>query len=74
LAATQTWSAEEEERLKNPIRRHYNTQGSAYYSFARLCDDGIIEPPNNRVELGLFLGAAMRAPIPRSHAFGVFRM
>jgi 3-methylcrotonyl-CoA carboxylase beta subunit len=73
-AAGQSWSAEEEERLKAPIRRQYETQGSAYYSSARLWDDGIIEPANTRAVLGLSLGAAMRAPIPRSNAFGVFRM
>jgi 3-methylcrotonyl-CoA carboxylase beta subunit len=73
-AAGQKWSTEEEEAFKNPIRAQYEHQGSAYYSTARLWDDGIIEPSNSRAVLGLSLAAAMRAPIPRANSFGVFRM
>lgn len=73
-AAGQTWPAAEEEAFKAPIRAQYESQGSAYYSSARLWDDGVIEPANSRAVLGLSLGAAMRAPIPRDNSFGVFRM
>ena len=47
-AAGKAWSAEEEEAFKSPIRAQYATQGSAYYSTARLWDDGIIEPQSSR--------------------------
>jgi len=59
--------------LQAPIRSQYETQGSAYYSTARLWDDGIIEPANSRTVLGLSLSAALNAPIARE-GFGVFRM
>ena len=50
-------------------------QGSAYYSTARLWDDGIIEPSQTRSALALSLSAALNAPVPRGGGgFGVFRM
>jgi len=38
------WSSIDEEDFKTPIRERYEAQGSAYYSTARLWDDGIIDP------------------------------
>ncbi|SDG72385.1 carboxyl transferase domain-containing protein [Roseospirillum parvum] len=67
------WPAEEEERFKTPIREQYETQGHPYYASARLWDDGIIDPAESRMVLGLSLSAALNAPIPESR-FGVFRM
>lgn len=67
------WSPEEEEAFKAPIRRQYETQGHPYYASARLWDDGIIDPAQTRLVLGLGLSAALNAPIPRT-TFGVFRM
>jgi 3-methylcrotonyl-CoA carboxylase beta subunit len=68
-----SWSAEEEEAFKAPIRRQYETQGHPYYASARLWDDGIIDPLDTRMVLGLGISAALNAPIPRT-TFGVFRM
>ena len=68
-----TWSAEEEEEFKAPIRAQYDEQGSPYYSTARLWDDGIIEPIDTRRVLGMGLAAAANAPIPAPQ-YGVFRM
>ena len=68
-----TWSAEDEESFARPIREQYETQGSAYYSTARLWDDGIIDPVDTRRVLGLALAAASYAP-PTGPGFGVFRM
>ncbi|MEK0082950.1 carboxyl transferase domain-containing protein [Benzoatithermus flavus] len=68
-----TWSPEEEEAFKAPIREQYETQGHPYYATARLWDDGIIDPADTRIVLGLGLSAALNAPIPRT-GFGVFRM
>ena len=73
-AAGQAWSAEEEAAFKAPIRAQYEAQGSAYYSTARLWDDGVIEPANSRAVLGLALAVAMRQPGDRANGFGVFRM
>ncbi|RZI79220.1 MAG: methylcrotonoyl-CoA carboxylase, partial [Microbacterium sp.] len=67
------WSAEDEEAFKAPIREQYDTQGSAYYSTARLWDDGIIDPAETRRVLGMGLEIAAHAPIPEP-SYGIFRM
>jgi 3-methylcrotonyl-CoA carboxylase beta subunit len=71
--AGKTWSKDAEEKFKAPIRAQYEKQGSAYYSTARLWDDGIIEPSKSREVLGLSLSAALNAPVENTK-FGVFRM
>ena len=68
-----TWSAEEEEAFKAPIRQQYENQGHPYYATARLWDDGIIDPADTRRVLALGLSAAQNAPVPEVK-FGVFRM
>ncbi|MGN2391469.1 carboxyl transferase domain-containing protein [Pelomicrobium sp. G1] len=68
-----SWSPEEEETFKAPIRNQYETQGHPYYATARLWDDGVIDPAQTRRVLGLALSAAFNAPIENT-AFGVFRM
>ena len=68
-----TWSAEEQSEFEAPIREQYETQGSPYYSTARLWDDGIIEPGQTRDVLGLALDVVMRAPFD-APGYGVFRM
>jgi 3-methylcrotonyl-CoA carboxylase beta subunit len=68
-----SWSAEEEEAFKQPIREQYEHQGHPYYASARLWDDGIIDPADTRMVLGLGLSAALNAPVPDTK-FGVFRM
>jgi acetyl-CoA carboxylase carboxyltransferase component len=55
------------------IRAKYETEGSPYYSTARLWDDGIIDPLDTRRVLALGLSAALNATIPET-TFGVFRM
>jgi 3-methylcrotonyl-CoA carboxylase beta subunit len=68
-----TWSAEQEEAFKQPIRDQYEHQGHPYYASARLWDDGVIDPAQTRDVLGLGLSASMNAPIEDTR-FGVFRM
>ena len=72
-AAGKTWPAEEEEQFKAPIRAQYETQGHPYYASARLWDDGVIDPADTRLVLGLGLSAAVNAPIGQTK-FGLFRM
>jgi 3-methylcrotonyl-CoA carboxylase beta subunit len=72
-AAGRSWSKEEEEAFKAPIREQYETQGHPYYASARLWDDGIIDPAETRRALGLALSAAMNAPVEETK-FGIFRM
>ena len=66
-------SAEEEDALVAPILAKYEEEGSAYYSTARLWDDGIIDPADTRTILALALSAALNAPIEGMRP-GVFRM
>jgi 3-methylcrotonyl-CoA carboxylase beta subunit len=72
-AAGGTWSRDEEEAFKAPIRDQYERQGHPYYASARLWDDGIIDPADTRRVLGLALSATFNAPIEKQR-FGVFRM
>jgi 3-methylcrotonyl-CoA carboxylase beta subunit len=67
------WSAEEESAFAAPIRAQYEQQGHPYYATARLWDDGIIDPADTRMCLGLGLAASLTLPIPETR-FGVFRM
>jgi 3-methylcrotonyl-CoA carboxylase beta subunit len=72
-AAGKSWPAAEEERFKAPIREQYERQGHPYYATARLWDDGILDPAESRMVLGLGLSAALNAPIKPTR-FGLFRM
>lgn len=69
----ETWSKEDEEIFKNPIREKYEKEGSPYFSTARIWDDGIIDPKQTRAILALSLNAIANAPINAPN-FGVFRM
>ena len=64
---------DELEGFRKPILEKYETEGSPYYSTARLWDDGIIDPRDTRDVLGLCLAAARNAPLP-DHRYGIFRM
>ncbi len=55
------------------IRDQYEHQGNPYYSTARLWDDGVIDPADTRMVLGLALSACANAPLEPSR-FGIFRM
>jgi 3-methylcrotonyl-CoA carboxylase beta subunit len=68
-----TWSRDDEEQFKAPIRAQYERQGHPYYASARLWDDGIIDPADTRRVLGLAISASLNAPIEPDR-FGVFRM
>jgi 3-methylcrotonyl-CoA carboxylase beta subunit len=72
-AQQQTWSAQDEERFKAPIREQFEVQSNPYYASARLWDDGIIDPAQTRQVLGLAISASLNAPIEPTE-FGVFRM
>ena len=72
-AQGKAWSPEAEDDFKRPIRAQYEEQGHPYYATARLWDDGIIDPAQTRMVLGLGLSAAANAPVEPTR-FGVFRM
>jgi 3-methylcrotonyl-CoA carboxylase beta subunit len=72
-ARGESWSPEDEEAFKRPIREQYETQGHPYYASARLWDDGIVGPAETRNVLALSISAALNAPVEETR-FGVFRM
>ena len=67
------WSLKEEEKFKRPILEQYEKQGHPYYATARMWDDGIIDPADTRMVLGLALSASYNAPLEHTD-YGVFRM
>ena len=70
----ETWTPEQAEAFKAPIRQKYEDEGNPYYATARLWDDGIVDPGQTRDVLGLALAATLNAPVPEGPRFGVFRM
>ena len=73
LARGEEMTAEEQQAFMAPTLATYEHEGSPYFSTARLWDDGIIDPVDTRMVLGLGLAASTHAPIPATD-FGVFRM
>ena len=69
----EAWSEEDERALKAPVLAQYQQQSSAYYSRARLWDDGIIDPIHTRDIVARSLKIALNAHILPTH-FGIFRM
>ncbi|HXG24184.1 MAG TPA: carboxyl transferase domain-containing protein [Chthonomonadales bacterium] len=72
-ARGETMTPEEQEEFKRPTLETYEREGSPYFSTARLWDDGILDPVDTRMAIGLGISAAYNAPIPETK-FGVFRM
>ena len=72
-AKGETWSKEDEEAFRAPVRASYEAEGDPYFATARLWDDGIIDPVQTRDVLGLAISASLNAPIEDAR-FGVFRM
>ena len=66
-------SAEEQAQFKQPILDKYATESSAYYSSARLWDDGIIDPKDTHRVLALGLRASLNRKWDEPQQ-GVFRM
>ena len=72
-AAGEEWPVDDEAAFKQPILDQYNAQGDAYYSTARLWDDGIIDPADTRRVVAMALDVCARAPMTDPQ-FGLFRM
>ena len=68
-------SPEEVEFMSRPIIDGTEKEGNAYYSSARLWDDGIVDPAKTRDVLGLCISACLNAPIRQdTMGYGIFRM
>ncbi len=66
-------SPKEEAEFKRPILEKYNLESSAYFSSARIWDDGIIDPKDTRQALGLGIAASLYRDWGQKTK-GVFRM
>jgi 3-methylcrotonyl-CoA carboxylase beta subunit len=72
-AKGQTMTQQEQDEFRAPVLATYAHESSAFYSTARLWDDGIIDPVDTRRVVALGIEAARNAPIePRP--FSMFRM
>lgn len=72
-AKNQTMSEADRLEFKRPTLEKYERESSAYFSTARLWDDGIIDPLDTRKVLSLAIHASFNRPWPE-RASGVFRM
>ena len=66
-------SQKEQDEFRAPTLAKYESEGSAYYSSARLWDDGIIDPVDTRRVVALGIEAAMNQPVPEA-GFSLYRM
>ena len=62
-----------EAAIVDPILAKYRAEGHAYYSSARLWDDGVIDPVQTRDVLGLGIAMSLQAPITEAR-YGIHRM
>lgn len=69
----QAMTPEQEADFKRPILEKYEQESSAYYSTARLWDDGIIDPVDTRHILALAIESSLYQAWPEKTK-GVFRM
>ena len=72
-ARGETMSDEAQAEFKRPTLETYEREGSPYFSTARIWDDGILDPIDTRMAIGLGIDAACRNAVPETR-FGVFRM
>ena len=73
LAGKPQMNEKDLEEFKRPTLEKYEREGSAYYSSARIWDDGVIDPAQTRDVLGLCLSTGHNREFGEAK-FGVFRM
>jgi len=66
-------SSADKDEFERPIKEKYENEGSAYYSSARLWDDGVIDPASTREVVALALASCLNKEIEETK-FGIFRM
>jgi acetyl-CoA carboxylase carboxyltransferase component len=72
-AAGKRLMPEEREQMMQTILKKYEDEGSAYFSTARLWDDGIIDPVDTRKIIGLSVAISRNKSYEKTR-FGIFRM
>ncbi|MCG8491614.1 MAG: methylcrotonoyl-CoA carboxylase [Sneathiellales bacterium] len=70
---SKSWTAQEEEAFKAPVRKIYEDFQNAYNYASNLWVDGVIDPCETREVLALLLDVASRRPKSETN-FGVFRI
>ncbi len=73
LVSVKQNSPAEAEALKRDIMERYEEESSAYFSTARIWDDGVIDPTDTRNWIALGLSIAANKEIPE-YKPGIFRM
>ncbi len=68
------FDAEEDAKRTSALVEQMEYAEQAYYSTARVRDDGLIDPRDTRTVLGIALSAIHSAPVEGTDRFGVFRM
>ena len=59
--------------FKTPVLEQYSKESDPYYATARIWDDGILDPSQTRIALGLAFSASLNAPFSEE-GYGTFRM
>lgn len=72
-AKGKTFPDADREALRQSILEKYETEGSAYYSTARLWDDGIIDPADTRKIIAMGIAVSLNKKWADTK-YGVFRM
>ena len=73
-ARGQAFDEEADAAMRAMIEHQIGQEELAYFSTARIRDDGIIDPRDTRTVLGIALSAAHSGPVAGTAEFGVFRM
>ncbi len=66
-------TGDSEKAVKNPILKKYEEESDAYYSTARLWDDGLIDPVDTRKVLSMGLNISQQNPLLKRQK-GIYRM
>lgn len=73
LTSIKSKNGENTDELKKQVLARYEQESSAYYSTSRLWDDGIIDPVDTRVVLGIGLSMVQNKPTQEPKV-GIYRM
>jgi acetyl-CoA carboxylase carboxyltransferase component len=73
-AAGREFDEEEDARITAAVEDRAEKESLALYATGRVADDGIIDPRDTRIVLGITLSACHNAEVKGAAGYGVFRM
>lgn len=73
-ARGQVYDEEGDAAMRRMVEAQIEAESLPFFLSGRLYDDGVIDPRDTRMVLGLCLSAVHNAPAPEPAGFGVFRM